>query len=111
MSIIDNINTKLRLAAINTLLKNHPALLDMLITADGSFNAKATPEALDLIDPGDILVRLAWDLWNGGGESELAKALDILGQNDFEAFVAALGDYATMRAKIKYAHLSGSEND
>lgn len=111
MSNLNNINNSMRLSAIKTLLRNHPGLIDMLTTADGEFNSKATPEELDLIDPGDILVRLAWDLWNGGGESELEKALHILTPADFEAFIDALKEFALMRARIHHAHASGAEND
>lgn len=102
----------MRLSAIKILLRNHPVLFDMLTTADGSmFNTEATPEKLELIDPGDLLVRVAWDLWNGGGESEMDKILHFLGQEDFDAFIDSLKEFAKMRAKVHHAYASGSEND
>ena len=102
----------MRLSAIKILLRNHPILIDMMTTNDGeTFNTDATPEALELVDPGDLLVCMAWDLWNGGGESEMDKILHVLGPEDFDAFIDALKEFAKMRARVYHAYASGAEND
>jgi len=113
MSIIGDINAELRIEAIRTLLQHHPRLQDELLLAEGKgfINTKATPEELCLVDPGDILVRLAWDIWNGGGESELEKVFTQLSPDDFEAFVEAMVVYGKLRNKIRGMHASGLEND
>ena len=54
---------------------------------------------------------MAWDLWNGGGESEMDKILHFLGPDDFNAFIDALKEFANMQAKVHHAYASGSEND
>ena len=102
----------MRLSAIKILLRNHPVLVDMLTTDGGeTFNTEATPEALELVDPGDLLVSMAWDLWNGGGESEMDKILHMLGPEDFDAFIDALKEFSKMRSRVRHAYASGSEND
>jgi hypothetical protein len=102
----------MRLNAIKKLLKHHPGLVEMLTKNNGEvFDTTKTPEELDLIDPGDLLARLSWDLWNGGGEAELDKALHILSHEDFDAFIDALKEFSAMRAKVHNAHTSGAEND
>ncbi len=111
MSNLSIFNNQMRLDAIKAVLRNHPVIMDMLITSDGNFNTEATPEFLDLDDSGDILVRLAWDIWNGGGESELDKILNQLSQEDFAAFIDGMKGFYDLRQKIHYAYISGSEND
>jgi hypothetical protein len=102
----------MRLAAIKTLLRNHPRLTEKLITPDGDrFNVEATPQALALDDPWDLLVCIAWDIWNGAGGAELDRVLNELPQDDFDAFIAAMKDFSDLRAKIKFAYVSGMEDD
>ncbi len=112
MSEILNISISMRMDAIRTLLRNHPVLVDMITTKDGSgLNPAAYPDELDLIEPGNTLIRIAWDLWNGGGESEMDIVLNQLPAKDFEAFIDSLKDFSKMRAKLFYAHSTGAEND
>jgi hypothetical protein len=112
MSDLASINTSMRLAAIKTLLRNHPRLLEKVVTPDGKrFNVEATPEALALDDPWDLLVCMAWDIWNGAGGAEFDRILNELPQADFEAFIAAMKDFSDLRDKIRFAYVSGMEDD
>lgn len=112
MSELSDTNIAMRLAAIKTVLRNHPLLLQELLTPDGEgMNLEATPEALDFDEPADIIVRLAWDIWNGTGETEFDKVLDQLPQPDFEAFIDAMRDFSQLRRKIWSLYASGSEDD
>lgn len=112
MSELADINISMRLAAIKTLLHNHPRLLEKLITPDGKrFNVEATPTALALDDPWDLLVCIAWDIWNGAGGAELDRVLNELSQADFDAFIAAMKDFSDLRKKIRFAYVSGMEDD
>lgn len=112
MSDLSNINISMRLAAIKTLLRNHPRLMEKLITPDGKrFNVEATPEALSLDDPWDLLACMAWDIWNGAGGAEFDRILNELPQNDFDAFIDAMKDFSDLRKKIRFAYVSGMEDD
>jgi hypothetical protein len=112
MSELSDINISMRLAAIKTLLRNHPPLLKKVLTPDGKrFNVEATPVALALDDPWDLLVCIAWDIWNGAGGAELDRVLNELPQADFDAFIAAMKEFADLREKIRFAYVSGMEDD
>lgn len=112
MSDLASINVSMRIDAIKTLLRNHPQLLEKILTPDGKrFNVEATPSALALDDPWDLLVCIAWDIWNGSGGAELDRVLNELPQADFDAFIGAMKDFADLRAKIKFAYVSGMEDD
>ncbi len=112
MSDLASINTSMRLAAIKTLLRNHPRLLEKLVTPDGKrFNVESTPEALALDDPWDVLIRVAWDIWNGAGGAEFDRVLNELAQDDFDAFADAMRDFSDLRKKIRFAYVSGMEDD
>lgn len=102
----------MRVEAIRLALSNHPSLLKRLLNADGDgINLQSTPELLDCDDPEDILVRLAWDIWNGAGETEFDKVLNQLCTEDFLAFLAAMKKFSELRSRIHSAYASGSEND
>ncbi len=111
MSDLTRINHEMRTSAIEMVLRNHPFLLGKLITEDGQFNTGATPEKLDLDEPADILVRIAWDIWNGGGETEFEKILTQLPQDDFIAFIDSMTEFLRLRKKIHFSYITGSEND
>lgn len=111
MSELGKINQDMRLLAIKTVFRNHPVLLEKISTPQGDFNLSSTPEALNLDEPADILIRIAWDIWNGSGESELDKILNQLSSDDFEAFIDAMKDYHALRQKIHFSYVSGAEND
>jgi len=112
MSDLSKINVTMRVSAIKAALRNHPAMLEKLLTPAGdSMNVEATPEALDFDEPADILVRLAWDIWNGSGETEFDKILDQLPQKDFDAFIDAMKEFSELRRKIWFCYASGSEDD
>ncbi|VAX22607.1 hypothetical protein MNBD_NITROSPINAE01-327 [hydrothermal vent metagenome] len=111
MSDLSKINSDMRLTAIKTVLRNHPFLIEKLTKENGAFDTTATPETLDLDDPGDILVRLAWDIWNGGGETELDKVFNQLSEEDFVAFIDGMKDFLALRKKIHFAYVSGMEDD
>jgi hypothetical protein len=112
MSELADINISMRLAAIKTLLRNHPQLLEKVLTPDGKrFNVEATPAALALDDPWDLLVCIAWDIWNGAGGAELDRVLNELSQADFDAFIAAMKGFSDLRDKIRFAYVSGMEDD
>lgn len=112
MSDLDRINVEMRLSAIRTVLRNHPEVLKEIIAPDGKgMRLDATPDELDMIEPMDILVRMAWDIWNGTGETEFDKVLDQLPPEDFAAFIDAMGQFAELRRKIWYSYATGAEND
>ncbi len=112
MSELSDVNRIMRIDVIKILLKHHPVLIDMLLTQDHeNFNVEATPEKLDLNDRGDMLVRLAWDFWNGAGDSEFDSLLNQLAQDDFEAFAEAVALYSKLRRKVMAIYASGAEND
>jgi len=112
MSELSNINAQYRVAAIKTLMRNRPSLLEKMLDETGQgFNLDATPESVDCDDPEEILIRLAWDIWNGTGETEFDKVLEMLPVEDFTAFVAAMGKFEELRERIFHAYASGSEND
>ncbi|MGK7344391.1 MAG: hypothetical protein ACNS63_01110 [Candidatus Nitrospinota bacterium M3_3B_026] len=112
MSELDKINTEMRLSAIRAVLRNHPEVLKEIIAPDGQgINLKATPDELDMIEPMDILVRVAWDIWNGTGETEFDKVLDQLPPEDFEAFIDAMKGFAELRRRIWSSYATGAEND
>ena len=112
MSDLADINISMRLAAIKTLLRNHPPLLEKVLTPDGKrFNVESTADALALDDPWDLLICIAWDIWNGAGGAELDRVLNELSQADFDAFIAAMKDFSDLRDKIRFAYVSGMEDD
>ncbi len=112
MSDLSIFNVELRLCAIKELLKNHPDLLGKLLSSDGgSINLGATPDNLDCYDPDDVLVRLAWDIWNGTGETEFDKVLSVLQAEDFGSFIDAMKIFLQLQEKIHHAYATGSEND
>lgn len=111
MSDLAAINSEMRVTAIKTILRNHPFIIEKMIKANDTFDTNATPEALDLDDPADILVRLAWDIWNGGGETELDKVFNQLSEEDFVAFIDGMKDFLALRKKIHFAYVSGMEDD
>jgi hypothetical protein len=109
--MLTNLNATLRFSAIKTLLRNHPSLLREITHPDGSFNAATDPDAMELPDPGDTLVRLSCDLWNGGGETDFDRVLNVLGEEDFDAFIAAMEVYGQLRGRIKSMHATNRQND
>jgi hypothetical protein len=112
MSDLSQFNSSMRLDAIKTLFRNHPRLLEKFLTPDGKrFNVEATPEALELDDPWDIMARAAWDIWNGAGGAEFDRILNELPEEDFAAFIDAMRDFLELRKKIRFAYISGSEDD
>lgn len=111
MSMLSGLNAQLRLDAIRAALKNHPSLFAELLLPDGSFNPATDPDKMDLPDPGDTLVRVACDFWNGGGETDFDRLLNVLGQEDFDNVVAAMGLYGKLRNRIQAIHASHSQND
>jgi len=112
MSELSTTNVTMRIEAIKTALRNHPFLVRELLTPDGKgMNLDATPEALDLDEPADILVRIVWDIWNGTGETEFDKVLDQLPKDDFDAFVDAMKAFSDLRQKIWHSYATGAEND
>ncbi len=112
MSELDIINTKYRTEAIKTLLRNHSPLLSDVLDASGDgMNKNATVDAMDLDEPFETLLRVAWDIWNGTGETEFCKVLESLCTEDFMAFIDSMEKCTELRRKIHGAHISGSEND
>ncbi|MDH4182612.1 MAG: hypothetical protein OEV92_00185 [Nitrospinota bacterium] len=112
MSELQSINIQLRVAAIKTLLRNHPTVLARLLAKDGTtMNLASTPESMDLYDPEEILVRVAWDIWNGAGETEFHKILHDISMPDFDAFMDAMVAFRALRQKIEHLYASGAEND
>ncbi|MFW2331592.1 MAG: hypothetical protein ACN4E2_04780 [Nitrospinota bacterium] len=109
MSFLSSINTKMRIDTIKILLRNHKGLESKLII-DSSFNTSATIETLDLIEPQLTLAAVAWDFWNGGGEAEMDKILNLLPQDDFDAFIDALLEYRIARNKIRTIHLENKQH-
>ncbi|MBI5815724.1 MAG: hypothetical protein HZB29_08965 [Nitrospinae bacterium] len=111
MSELSKINSTMRGAAIRTLLRNHPRILCEVLDESCDINQEMTPDNVDYDDTGEILLRVAWDIWNGSGEAEFHRVLNELPAEDFEAFVDAMKDFAALRAKIRFAYASGSQND
>ncbi len=112
MSDLSKINEDLRLEAIRAALVHHPSLLKLLLNKSGdSMDLKSTPEHLDCDEPEDILARIAWDIWNGTGETEFDKVLHHLSMDDFHAFLEAMKIFGRLRDKIYSAYASGSEDD
>lgn len=112
MSELSKINVVLRVEAIKAALEHHPSLLKRLLNDNqDSINLNATPEELDCDEPEDTLVRVAWDIWNGSGETELDKVLHQLTGDDYEAFLNSMKKFGRLRERIYSAYASGSEND
>ena len=111
MSMLSGVNAHLRLEAIRAALKNHPSLFEELLLPDGSFNPATDPDVLELPDPGDTLVRVACDFWNGGGETDFDRLLNVLEEEDYANVVEAMGLYGKLRNKIRQIHMSNSQND
>lgn len=112
MSELSKINVELRVGAIRDVLAHHPALLKRLLNDNGDgINLNATPDELDCDEPEDILVRVAWDIWNGSGETEFDKVLHQLTADDYEAFLNSMIKFGKLRQRIYSAYASGSEND
>lgn len=110
MSELSQVNTDMRMDAIRILLRNHPDLAARIIRNDG-IDLSAKPDDMELDDPWDTMLRLVWDIWNGAGETEMDKVLNLLPHDDFEAFVDAMKAYGALRNKIKFLYASGSQND
>ncbi|HEB73354.1 MAG TPA: hypothetical protein ENI77_12150 [Nitrospirae bacterium] len=112
MSELSKMNVEYRVDAIRAALKHHPSLLKRLLNdnQDG-INLNATVEALDCDEPEDILVRVAWDIWNGSGETEFDKILHQLMPDDYEAVLNSMKKFGKLRERIYSAYASGSEND
>jgi len=112
MSELSKINVKFRVEAIKAALEHHPSLLKRLLNGDfDSINLNATVEALDCDEPEDILARVAWDIWNGSGETEFDKILHQLAPEDYEAVLNSMKKFGELRGRIYSAYASGSEND
>jgi len=112
MSELASINVTLRVEAIKKLLRNHPGVLKKLLDPSGqTLNVSSTPESMDLFEPEEILVRVAWDIWNGAGETEFHKVLHVLEMEDFNAFMDAMEGFRALRRRIHQMYASGSEND
>lgn len=112
MSELSKINVEFRVEAIRTALAHHPSLLKRLLNGSGDcIDLNATPDALDCDEPEDILVRVAWDIWNGSGETEFDKVLHQLMADDYEAVLNAMKKFGKLRERIYSAYASGSEND
>ncbi|MBI4665349.1 MAG: hypothetical protein HY751_02935 [Nitrospinae bacterium] len=112
MSELSTTNVLMRINAIKTLLRNRPTLLSILFPGDGKrFDTTANPDTLDLEDTADILARLAWDIWNGAGSVEFDRVLHELPEEDFEAFIDSMKDFAALRKKIRHAYATGTQND
>ena len=110
MSELEKINAEMRSSAIKILLRNHPRIISDIL-GGGSFNLNATPENMDYDDNGEILLRVAWDIWNGAGCAEFDRILNELPAEDFDAFIDAMKEFASLRARIRFAYASGSQND
>jgi len=112
MSELSDINVKLRIEAISLALRNHPDLLEEILNhnRDG-INLESTPDNLDCSEPFNTLVRVAWDIWNGTGETEFDMVLELLPAADFCAFVEAMKKFSQLRDRIYHSYASGSEND
>jgi len=110
MSELQSANIQLRVEAIKKLLVNHPSLLKQVIK-DETMNLDAVPEEMDLFEPEEILLRVAWDIWNGAGETEFHQVLNELSMEDFDAFMDAMEGFRTLRLKIHHLYASGAEND
>jgi hypothetical protein len=112
MSGLDKINSYYRSEAIKTLLRNYPPMLaDVLHDNGEGIKLDATVENLDLDEPFETLLRVAWDIWNGTGETEFDQVLEALTMEDFMAFLDSMKKYAELRQKIHSAYASGAEND
>ena len=112
MSELQTVNIQMRVDAIKTLLRNHPSILAQLLNEDqSSVNLDSTPDNMDLYDPEEILVRVAWDIWNGTGDTEFHSVLHDLTMEDFEAFMEAMSIFKALRVKIHHLYASGSEDD
>ncbi|MDH5509380.1 MAG: hypothetical protein OEZ32_03395 [Nitrospinota bacterium] len=112
MSELQSVNAQLRVEAIKALLRNHPSILAQMLDGEGTtVNLNSTPESMDLFDPEEILVRVAWDIWNGAGETEFHSVLHTLSIEDFDAFMDAMVIFKKLRMKIHHLYASGSEDD
>ncbi|MDH5637680.1 MAG: hypothetical protein OEZ04_04255 [Nitrospinota bacterium] len=112
MSELQSVNIQLRVEAIKELLRNHPSILAKLLDGDGTgINLNSTPDNMDLFDPEEILVRVAWDIWNGAGETEFHSVLHDLSMEDFDAFMDAMVIFKKLRMKIHHLYVSGAEDD
>lgn len=112
MSDLSSVNAALRVEAIKKLLRNHPSVLKRLLEPSGeTLNVSATAESMDLFEPEEILTRIAWDIWNGAGETEFHKVLHDLSMEDFDAFMDAMETFRKLRRKIHGLYASGSEDD
>ena len=110
MSELQSVNIQMRVDAIRQLMRNHPSLLAKVIR-NGTMNLEADPDKMDLFEPEEILVRLAWDIWNGAGETEFHQVLHEISMEDFDAFMDAMTTFRALRLKIHHLYASGSEND
>ncbi|MDH5679349.1 MAG: hypothetical protein OEZ55_05830 [Nitrospinota bacterium] len=112
MSELQSANIQLRVEAIKALLRNHPSILAQLLVEDESgINLNSTPDSMDLYNQEDILVRVAWDIWNGAGETEFHAVLHDLSMEDFDAFLEAMAKFKILRLKIHHLYASGAEDD
>ncbi len=111
MSMLSGVNASLRLDAIRAVLKNHPSLYQEVLLPDGSFDPATDPDKMDLPDPGDTLLRISCDFWNGGGDTDFDRVLNVLGEDDFANVVEAMAIYGKLRERIRQIHATNSQND
>lgn len=112
MSELSTFNVAMRVEAIKIVLANHPDLLKQVLNEKGDgIDLNSTPDEMDCYEPDDVLVRIAWDIWNGSGETEFDKVLELLPMEDFHAFIEAMEKFAELRKRIHHSYASGMEDD
>lgn len=90
--------------AISHIFKSYPYLLDFLFDPDVA-KIRALPEELisqseSLSSGEDLLVRVALDLWSGGGNACVWELIEILDEQNFNNVLEAL-------SKLRPKHLGG----